>query len=61
MKTITVTVTFFFLQTTDLTLIGPHFTETTKTTQAKSGLGKLSAKGTPFIFFTFLNVSYKTG
>ena len=49
----------FFLQTTDLTLIGPLFTETTKTTQAKSGQGKLSAKGPPFIFY-FFNVTYKT-
>ena len=30
---------------TDLTLIGPLFTETTKTTHAKSGRGKPSAKG----------------
>ena len=30
------------------------FTETTKTTQATSGQCKLSAKGPPFIFFTFL-------
>ena len=46
----------FFLQTTELTTIGPLFTETTKTTQtqAKSGQGKLSAKGPPFVFFTFL-------
>ena len=45
----TLTVTFF-LQMTDLTLIGPLFTETTKTTQAKSGRGKLSAKGPPTNF-----------
>ena len=43
----------FFLQTTDLTLIGPLFTETTKTTQAKSDQCKLSAEVPPFIF-TFL-------
>ena len=43
----------------DLTLIGSLFTETTKTTQIKSGQGKLSAKGPPFIFY-FLNVTYKT-
>ena len=30
---------------TDLTLIGPLFTGTTKIIQAKSGQGKLSAKG----------------
>ena len=43
----------FFLQTTDLTLIGPLFTETTKTTKAKSGQRKLSAKGPHFIFYFF--------
>ena len=44
-----------FLQMTDLTLIGPLFTETTKTTQtqAMSGQGKLSAKGPPFHFLLF--------
>ena len=42
----------FFLQTTDLTLIGPLFTEATKTTQAKSSHRKLSAKAPP-LFFTF--------
>ena len=41
----------FFLQTTDLTLIGPLFTETTKTTKAKLGQRKLNAKGPPFRFF----------
>ena len=51
----------FFLQTTDLTLKGPLFTETTKTTKAKSGQQKLRAKGPPFIFFYFFNVTYKTG
>ena len=35
--------------------------ETTKTTKAKSGQWKLVQKGPPFHFFTFLNVSYKTG
>ena len=50
----------FFLQLTDLTLIGPLFTETTKTTEAKSGQGKLDAKG-PLSFFNFFNVTYKTG
>ena len=42
-----------FLQTTDLTLKGPLFTETTKTTKAKSGLQKLSPKGYPFHFLLF--------
>ena len=45
----------FFLQTTDLTLIGPLFTETAKRTQAKSGQGKVSAKGPPSIFLIFCN------
>ena len=44
----------FFLQTTDLTLIGPLFTETTKTTEAKSGQRKLSAKGPLSIFLRYL-------
>ena len=44
----------------DLTLIGPLFTETTKTTQVKSGQDKLSRKGPPFIFY-FYNVNNKTG
>ena len=48
----------FFLQTTDLTLIGQLFTETTKTTQVKSGQGKLSAR-VPFPFLLFFNVTYK--
>ena len=40
---------------------GPLFTETTKTTQAKTGESKLSAMG-PFRFFkNFFNVTYKTG
>ena len=37
----------FFLQTTDLTLIGPLFTETTETTQVKFGHLNLSAQGPP--------------
>ena len=51
-----------FLQMTDLTLIGPLFTETTKTTQtqAMSGQGKLSAKGPPLHFLLF-KITYKTG
>ena len=44
----------FVLQTTDLTLIGPLFRETPEATKAKSGQRKLSAKGPPFHFFTFL-------
>ena len=44
----------FFLQTTELTLIGPIFTETTKTTEAKSGQRKLSAKGPPFNFLNLM-------
>ena len=50
----------FFLQTTELTRIGPLLTETTKTTEAKYGQGKLSPKGPPFIFY-FFKVTYKTG
>ena len=49
----------FFRQTTDLIVYLPLFTETTKTTQAKSGQCKLSAKGPLLSFFTFL--TYKTG
>ena len=49
-----------FLQTTDLTVIGPLLTETTKSTQAKTGERNLRAKGPPFIFL-FFNVTYKTG
>ena len=45
----------FFLQITDLTLIGPLFTETTKTTQPKSSQCKLSAKAPPFIFYFFMS------
>ena len=51
---------FFFRQTTELIAYVPLFTETDKTTQAKSGQWKLSAKGPPFIFYLF-NVTYKTG
>ena len=47
----------FFLQTTDLTLKSPLFTETAKTTTAKSGQRQLSAKG--FQFFTFLMLPTK--
>ena len=43
----------FFLQITDLTLKGPLFTETTKTTKAKSGQQKLSPKGPFFHFLLF--------
>ena len=49
----------FFRQTTDLIAYVPLFTETDKTTQAKSGQCKLSAKGPPFIFNLFY-VTYKT-
>ena len=41
----------FFRQTTDLIAYVPLFTETDKTTQAKSGQCQLSAKGPPFITF----------
>ena len=53
---------YFFLQTTNLTLIGSLITETTKTTQAKSGQCKLSlsTKGPPLHFY-FFNVTYETG
>ena len=43
----------FFLQTTDFTLIGPLFTETTKTTETKSGQRKSNAKGPSFNFLLF--------
>ena len=49
----------FFRQTTDLIAYVPLFTETDKTTQAKSGQCKLSAKGPPLIFNLFY-VTYKT-
>ena len=49
----------FFRQTTDLIAYVPLFTETDKTTQAKSGQCKLSAKGPPFIFNLFY-VTYNT-
>ena len=45
---------FFFRQTTELIAYVPLFTETDKTTQAKSGQWKLSAKGPPFHFLPFL-------
>ena len=41
----------FFRQTTELIAYVPLFTETDKTTQAKSGQWKLSAKGPRFHFF----------
>ena len=50
----TLTVTFSFLQTTDLTLIGPLFREPPETINAKSGQCKLSAKGPSFGFFSTL-------
>ena len=57
----TIRVIFFFLQTTNLTLIGPFLKKKiSETTKAKSGQGKLSAKGPPFSFY-FFNVTYKTG
>ena len=59
-KSPTITVASFFRQTTDLIVYVPLFTETAKTTQAKSGQCKLSAKGPPFIFSLFY-VTYKTG
>ena len=45
---------FFFRQTTEFIVYVPLFTETTKTTQAKSGQCNLSAKGPSFIFYFFL-------
>ena len=62
-KSSTITVArffFFFRQTTELIAYVPLFTETDKTTQAKSGQWKLSAKGPPFHFYLFY-VTYKTG
>ena len=54
-KSPTITVaSFFFRQTTELIAYVPLFTETDKTTQAKSGQWKLSAKGPPFHFLPFL-------
>ena len=44
---------FFFRQTTELIAYVPLFTETDKTTQAKSGQWKLSAKGPTFHFLPF--------
>ena len=51
----------FFRQTTELIAYVPLFTETDKTTQAKSGQWKLSAKGPRFHFFNLFYVTYKTG
>ena len=54
---------FFFVRpqkTTDIIVYVPPFTETDKTTQAKSGQCKLNAKG-PLSFFTFFYVTYKSG
>ena len=54
-KSPTITVaSFFFRQTTELIAYVPLFTETDKTTQAKSGQWKLSAKGPHFHFLPFL-------
>ena len=44
----------FFRQTTELIAYVPLFTETDKTTHAKSGQRKLSAKGPRFHFLPFL-------
>ena len=49
----TIAVTFFFLQTTILTLIGPLFTILRRALEAKSAQGKLYSKGSPLSFFTF--------
>ena len=43
----------FFLQTTNLTLIGPLFRNIPKRPKAKSGQGKLSAKGPHLLFLLF--------
>ena len=51
---------FFFRQTTELIAYVPLFTESDKTTQAKSDQWKFSAKGPPFFFYLFY-VTYKTG
>ena len=59
-KSPTITVaSFFFLffrQTTELIAYVPLFTETDKTTQAKSSQWKLSAKGPLFHFLLFLRI-----
>ena len=52
--------TFFFLQTTILTLIGPLFTILRRAPEAKSAQGKRTPKGPPFIFY-FFKETYKTG
>ena len=44
----------FFSQTTELIAYVPLFTETDKTTQAKSGQCKFTAKGPPFRCLPFL-------
>ena len=53
--------TFFFLQTTILTLIGPLFTILRRAPEAKSAQGKRTPKGPPFIFYFFFKETYKTG
>ena len=54
------TMTFFFLQTTDLTLKGPFFTETTKLRDRPiPSSGNIVQRVPPFMF-PFLNVTYKT-
>ena len=53
--------TFFFLQTTILTLIGPLFTILRRAPEAKSAQGKLYSKGSPLSFFYFFKETYKTG
>ena len=60
--TITVASFFFlfFRQTTELIAYVPLFTETDKTTQAKSGQWK-QCKGSPLSFFYLFYVTYKTG
>ena len=45
---------FFFRQTTELIAYVPLFTETDKFTQAKFDQCKLTAKGPPFRFLSFL-------
>ena len=45
--------TFFFLQTTIHTLIGPLFTILSRAPEAKSAQGKLYSKGSPFHFLLF--------
>ena len=52
--------TFFFLQTTILTLIGPLFTILRRAPEAKSAQGKRTPKGPPYHFLLFQG-KYKTG